>query len=302
MFYSYPSKLAIYILRVYPCLEYLLIIRGITLGDYSESRKTVEYAKRIVVKVGTSSLTYDNGKMNLGNIDRLCRSISDLMNRGKEVLLVSSGAIGVGIGYLDLKERPSTTREKQAIASVGQCELMNAYTRSFAEYSYRCGQILLTKDDITDKLTRSNITNTIETLLEMRIIPVFNENDSVSTTEIMHNGTFGDNDTLSADIAVLANADLLIILSDVDGLYDSNPRENPDAKRISYVDKVTADMVELTAGKGSWLGTGGMATKITAMCKVTENGIMGVIADGSIIQTLEKIVDQEDVGTFFAAQ
>ena len=220
--------------------------------------------------------------MNLGNIDRLCRSISDLMNRGKEVLLVSSGAIGVGIGYLDLKERPTTTREKQAIASVGQCELMNAYARSFSEYSYRCGQILLTKDGITDKLTRAN--------------------DSVSTTEIMHNGTFGDNDTLSADVAVLANADLLVILSDVDGLYDANPRENPDAERISYVDKVTPDMLDFTAGKGSWLGTGGMATKITAMSKVTENGIMGVIADGSSVQTLEKIIDQDDVGTFFAAQ
>ena len=252
------------------------------MSKYSGSRNPVNFAKRIVVKVGTSTLTYDNGKMNLGNIDRLCRSISDLMNRGKEVLLVSSGAIGVGIGYLDLKQRPTTTREKQAIASVGQCELMNAYARSFSEYSYRCGQILLTKDGITDKLTRANVTNTIETLLEMRIIPVINENDSVSTTEIMHNGTFGDNDT--------------------DGLYDSNPRENPDAERISYVDKVTPEMLDFTAGKGSWLGTGGMATKITAMSKVTENGIMGVIADGSAVQTLEKIIDQDDVGTFFAAQ
>ena len=179
---------------------------------------------------------------------------------------------------------------------------MNAYARSFSEYSYRCGQILLTKDGITDKLTRANVTNTIETLLEMRIIPVINENDSVSTTEIMHNGTFGDNDTLSADVAVLANADLLVILSDVDGLYDSNPRENPNAERISYVDKVTPDMLDFTAGKGSWLGTGGMATKITAMSKVTENGIMGVIADGAGIQVLEQIIDQDDVGTFFAAQ
>ena len=242
-------------------------------------RVAVNFAKRIVVKVGTSSLTYDNGKMNLGSIDRLCRSIADLMNRGKEVLLVSSGAIGVGIGYLGLKKRPESTREKQAIASVGQCELMNAYSRSFAEYS-----------------------NTIETLLEMGIVPVINENDSVSTTEIMHNGTFGDNDTLSADVACLANADLLVILSDVDGLYDSNPRENPDAQRISFVEKVTPEMLDLTTGKGSWLGTGGMMTKITAMQKVTENGICGVIADGSGTQTLERILDQEDVGTFFTAQ
>ena len=208
----------------------------------------------------------------------------------------------VGIGYLGLKKRPESTREKQAIASVGQCELMNAYTRSFAEYSYRCGQILLTKDGITDKLTRANVTNTIETLLEMGIVPVINENDSVSTTEIMHNGTFGDNDTLSADVACLAKADLLIILSDVDGLYDSNPRENPEAKRISFVDKVTPEMVDVATGKGSWLGTGGMMTKITAMKKVTENGICGVIADGAASQTLERILDQDDVGTFFAAQ
>ena len=265
------------------------------------SRVAVNFAKRIVIKVGTSTLTYDNGKMNLGSIDKLCRSISDLMNRGKEVLLVSSGAIGVGIGYLGLTTRPESTREKQAIASVGQCELMNAYTRSFAEYSYRCGQILLTKDGITDKLTRANVTNTIETLLEMGIIPVINENDSVSTTEIMHNGTFGDNDTLSADVACLTNSDLLIILSDVDGLYDSNPKDNPDAVRISYIEEVTEDMLDFTSGKGSWLGTGGMITKITAMDKVTKNGINGVIANGSEAQVLEKILDQDDVGTFFAA-
>lgn len=266
------------------------------------SRVAVNFANRIVIKVGTSTLTYDNGKMNLGNIDRLCRSISDLMNRGKEVLLVSSGAIGVGVGYLGLTKRPETTREKQAIASVGQCELMNAYLRSFAEYSYRAGQVLLTKDGITDRLTRANITNTLETLLEMNIIPIINENDTVSTTEIMHNGTFGDNDTLSADVACLAGADLLIILSDVDGLYDSNPKDNPDAKRISYVEVITEDMLDFTAGKGSWLGTGGMQTKITAMDKCTAHGINGIIADGSEPQILERILDQDDVGTFFAAR
>ena len=240
--------------------------------------------------------------MNLGNIDKLCRSISDLMNRGKEVLLVSSGAIGVGIGYLDLKERPTTTREKQAIASVGQCELMNAYTRSFAEYSYVCGQILLTKDGIADKLQRHNITNTIEAMLERHLIPVINENDTVSTNEIWHNGTFGDNDTLSADVATLMNADLLIILSDIDGLYTGNPKEDPDAKRISYVDKITDEMMGFSKGAGSKLGTGGMATKITAMKMVTERGINGVIAEGSCPQVIEQILDQDDVGTFFAAE
>ncbi|MBQ1894222.1 MAG: glutamate 5-kinase [Clostridiales bacterium] len=268
----------------------------------SGSRSSINFARRIVVKVGTSTITYENGRMNHGNIDKLCRAISDLMNSGKEVLLVTSGAIGVGIGCLNLPEKPKETREKQAIAAVGQCELMNAYTRSFSEYSYACGQILLTKDDLIDKLTRSNITNTIEALLEKHIIPVINENDSVSTTEIMHNGTFGDNDTLSAQVACLINADLLIILSDIDGLYDGNPREDKNAHRISYVEEITDEMLGFSSGAGSKLGTGGMYTKVTAMQKVTSNGINGVIAEGSAPQVLEKILDQEDIGTFFAAK
>ena len=268
----------------------------------SGSRMAINFAKRIVVKVGTSSITYENGRMNLGSIDRLCRAISDLWNSGKEVILVTSGAIGVGIGCLHLPEKPTETREKQAIAAVGQCELMNAYVRSFAEYSYVCGQILLTKDDLTDKLTRSNITNTIEAMLERDLIPIINENDSVSTTEIMHNGTFGDNDTLSAQVACLINADLLIILSDVDGLYDGNPKEDPQAKRISYVDRITDEMLGFSAGAGSKLGTGGMYTKVTAMQKVTSNGINGVIACSSEPMVLEKVLNQDDIGTFFAAQ
>lgn len=270
-------------------------------NDQGGSRIALNFAKRIVVKVGTSTITYENGRVNLGNIDRLCRAIADLMNSGKEVLLVTSGAIGVGVGVLNLNERPSTMREKQAVAAVGQCELMNAYSRSFAEYSYVCGQILLTKDGLTDKLTRANITNTIEALLEKRIIPVINENDSVSTAEILHNGTFGDNDTLSANVACLINADILIILSDIDGLYDDDPKTNPNAKRISYVEQITSDMEEAAKGAGSKLGTGGMHTKISAMQMVTEKGINGVIAEGSSPQILEKILDQDDVGTFFAA-
>ena len=266
------------------------------------SRMEINFAKRIVVKVGTSSLTYENGRLNHGNIDRLCRAIADLMNSGKEVLLVTSGAIGVGIGCLNLPEKPTSMRDKQAIAAVGQCELMNAYTRSFAEYSYVCGQILLTRDDLLDNLTKSNITNTIEALLEKRIIPVINENDSVSTAEILHNGTFGDNDTLSANVACIVNADLLIILSDIDGLYSDNPRENPDAKRISYVEDITDEMLQSSTGAGSKLGTGGMYTKLTAMQKVTSHGINGVIAEGSSPQVLEKILDCEDVGTFFLAK
>lgn len=270
--------------------------------DNGGSRVAINFAKRIVVKVGTSSLTYENGKMNFGNIDKLCRAIADLWNSGKEVVLVTSGAIGVGIGCLKLTERPSETRDKQAVAAVGQCELMNIYSRSFAEYQYNCGQILLTRDDLTDRLTRSNIMNTMEALLERNIIPVINENDSVSTREIIHNGTFGDNDTLSAHVACLINADILIILSDIDGLYDDNPRENPDAKRISYVDEITDEMLGFSQGAGSKLGTGGMYTKVTAMQRVTSNGINGVIADSSEPQVLERIISQEDIGTFFAAK
>jgi glutamate 5-kinase len=268
----------------------------------SGSRMAINFARRIVVKVGTSSITYANGRMNLGSIDKLCRSIADLCNSGKEVILVTSGAIGVGVGCLNLQERPTEMREKQAIAAVGQCELMNAYSRSFSEYQYVCGQILLTKDDLTDKLTRSNITNTIEAMLERHLIPVINENDSVSTTEIMHNGTFGDNDTLSASVACLVNADLLIILSDINGLYDGNPREDENAKRISYVDEITDEMLGFSKGAGSKLGTGGMYTKVTAMQKVTSRGINGVIAQSSEPLVLEKILNQDDIGTFFAAQ
>ncbi len=266
------------------------------------SRTEINFAKRIVIKVGTSTITYENGRVNYSNIDRLCRAIADLMNSGKEVVLVTSGAIGVGIGCLKLPERPTSMRDKQAVAAVGQCELMNSYTRSFSEYSYVCGQILLTKDDLLDNLTKSNISNTIEALLEKRIIPVVNENDSVSTAEILHNGTFGDNDTLSAHVACLVNADMLIILSDIDGLYNDNPRTNSDAKRISFVEDITHDMLASSTGAGSKLGTGGMYTKLTAMQKVTSCGINGVIAEGSSPQILDSILSCDDVGTFFHAK
>ncbi len=272
------------------------------MSENDSSRMALSLARRIVVKVGTSTITYENGKMNHGAIDKLCRGIADLWNRGKEVILVTSGAIGVGVGSLNLPEKPQDIPTKQAIAAVGQCELMNAYTRSFAEYSYVCGQVLLTKDGIADKLQRLNITNTIEAMLEKHLIPVINENDTVSTKEIWHNGTFGDNDTLSGDVACLINADLLIILSDIDGLYNGNPREDENATRIAYVEDITDDMLGFSKGAGSKLGTGGMYTKVTAMQNVTTHGINGVIAAGSEPQVLVRILDQEDIGTFFAAK
>lgn len=264
-----------------------------------EDRKMITDSHRIVIKVGTSTITYENGRMNLRNIERLARAISSLMNEGREVILVTSGAIGVGVGCLDLKEKPTVMRDKQAIAAVGQCELMNVYSRCFAEYSHVVAQILLTKDDLVDPITRNNITNTFEALIEKGIIPIVNENDTVSTTEILHNGTFGDNDTLSAHVAKIVQADLLVILSDIDGLYDSNPRENEEALRIPLVTEIDQAMLDSAGGAGSKLGTGGMQSKITAMMLATAAGIGGVIAEGSQSQILEDILDGEDIGTYF---
>ncbi len=263
------------------------------------ARESVSNARRIVIKVGTSTITYDNGRMNLRNIERLSRAIASLMNAGREVILVTSGAIGVGVGCLDLKEKPSAMRDKQAIAAVGQCELMNVYSRCFAEYSHVVAQILLTKDDLDDPITRENISNTFEALIEKGIVPIVNENDTVSTAEILHNGTFGDNDTLSAHVASIIHADLLVILSDIDGLYDANPRENETAKRIPIVCEIDQAMVDSAGGAGSKLGTGGMQTKITAMMLATANNVAGIIAEGSQSQILEDILDGADIGTLF---
>ncbi len=263
------------------------------------NRQSIKDSHRIVIKVGTSTLTYENGRMNLRNIERLARAISSIMNEGREAILVTSGAIGVGVGCLDLKEKPTTLRDKQAVAAVGQCELMNVYSRCFAEYSRVVAQVLLTKDDLVDPITRENITNTFEALIEKGIVPIVNENDTVSTTEIPHNGSFGDNDTLSAHVARILHADLLIILSDIDSLYDSNPRENEEAQRIGYVEEIDQAMLDSAGGAGSARGTGGMQSKISAMMLATAAGVGGIIAEGSQSQILEAILDGEDIGTYF---
>ena len=259
-------------------------------------------AKRVVIKVGTSTVTHENGRVNFRNIDRIARTIAGLMNQGKEVILVSSGAIGVGVGCLKLDAKPTDMGDKQAVAAVGQCELMNVYSRSFAEYSYTVGQVLLTKDDFDDPKIRENITNTFNALMKRKIVPVVNENDTVSTKEILHNGTFGDNDSLSAQVAVLVDADILLILSDVNGLYDGDPRENASAQRISFVEEITEDMRAGAGGSGSKRGTGGMQTKVSAMDLVGLSGIAGVIALGSDYQSIEMVMDGEDAGTFFKPQ
>lgn len=256
----------------------------------------IEKAKRIVIKVGTSTLTYENGKVNIKRIDTLARVISDLHNSGKEVILVSSGAMGVAVGKLRLAEKPEETCKRQAIAAVGQCELMFLYDKMFSEYNNTVAQILLTKDDIVIPRRKRNIQNTFCTLMEMGIIPIVNENDTVSTDEI----GIGDNDILSAVVAELVNADLLVLLSDIDGLYDSDPHKNKDAKLIPMVFDV--DSVRgIAGGAGSRRGTGGMITKLNAAEVATEAGIHMVIANGNDIFKLYDILEGKPVGTLFVS-
>ena len=265
------------------------------------NRCEIKGMKRIVVKVGTSTLTYDNGNINLTRIEKLARVLSDIQNSGKEVVLVTSGAIGVGVSKLKLKEKPSTIREKQAVAAVGQCELMHIYSKFFGEYGHVVGQVLLTRDVVEDEHIRENVCNTFETLLENGIIPVVNENDTVSIDEIENIVRFGDNDNLSAIVSGLVNADLLIILSDIDGFYDSDPRKNPESKMLKIVEKVTPELEECAGGAGSNLGTGGMITKLTAAKTATSKGVSMVLANGSDPSILLKIIDGEDIGTLFVS-
>ena len=264
-------------------------------------REKIKEAKRIVVKVGTSTLTYENGNINLGRIEKLTRILSDIVNAGKEVTLVSSGAIGVGVNKLKLKEKPSSIREKQAVAAVGQCELMHIYSKFFGEYSHIVGQVLLTRDVIEDHHIRNNVCNTFETLLENKIIPIVNENDTVSIDEIENIVRFGDNDNLSAIVASLINADLLIILSDIDGFYDSDPRSNEEAKLLSVVTEITPELEECAGGAGSNLGTGGMITKLAAAKVATAAGVDMILANGSEPHIIRDILNGDNIGTLFVS-
>lgn len=262
-------------------------------------REQVKEAKRIVVKVGTSTLTYENGNINLTRIEKLTRVLSDILNSGKEVVLVSSGAVGVGINKLKLKEKPSTTREKQAVAAVGQCELMHIYSKFFGEYSHIVGQVLLTRDVIEDDHIRENVCNTFDTLLEHKIVPIVNENDTVAIDEIENIVKFGDNDNLSAIVATLVDADLLIILSDIDGFYDSNPRENSEAVLLKEVHEITPELEACAGGAGTNLGTGGMVTKLTAAKRVNKKGIHMILANGENPSILLEIMEGKEIGTLF---
>lgn len=256
---------------------------------------------RIVVKVGTSTLTYENGKANLRRIEELCKVLSDLQNQGRYIILVSSGAIGIGMGKLGLSEKPSETKEKQALAAIGQCELMFMYDKLFGEYNHMVAQVLLTRDAVDSAHKKENVLNTFDTLLSMGIIPIVNENDTVSIDEL-EGKNFGDNDMLSAIVAKLIGADSLVILTDIDGLYDRDPRKNPDAERIEVVEKITAEIEEMAGGSGSNRGTGGMATKIMASKYATNAGINCFVIGGDDPKRIYDVIDGKSVGTLFKAQ
>ncbi len=250
---------------------------------------------RIVIKVGTSTLTHTTGMLNIRRVEKLCKVISDLKNCGNEILLVSSGAIGMGVGKLSLKGRPSDIPTKQAAAAVGQCELMYTYDRLFSEYRHTVAQILLTASDFQNDERRANFHNTMTRLLELGAIPVINENDSVATEEI----EIGDNDTLAAMVATSVGADLLVLLTDIDGLYTSDPKNNPGAKLIRKVEKIDDYIMSLGGEKGSELSTGGMHTKLRAAKIAVAEGTETVIANSDNPDVLYDIAEGREVGTRF---
>lgn len=252
---------------------------------------------RIVVKVGTSTLAHATGRMNIRHVEDLVKVLSDLKNAGHEVILVSSGAIGMGVGKLNLPGKPSDMPSKQAAAAVGQCELMYTYDRLFLQYNHTVAQILLTGEDVDHAERRQNFENTLERLLELGALPIINENDTIATAEIK----VGDNDTLGAIVACCTKADLLVLLSDIEGLYTADPRKDPNAKLIPTVEEVTPEIEALAGGVGSSLGTGGMATKLRAAKMVTAQGCDMVITNGEHPERLYDIADGKDVGTRFVA-
>ncbi len=257
--------------------------------------------KRTVVKVGTSTLTYENGKINYRRIECLCKVLADLQNRGEQIMLVSSGAIGVGMGKTGLTSRPTETKKKQALAAIGQCELMFMYDKIFGEYNHSVAQILLTKYAVETEHQRQNVINTIDELLSMNIIPIINENDTVAIDELEGNN-FGDNDMLSAIVAGLVSADRLVILTDIDGLYDSNPRNNPNAKKIEIVEEINDEILSMAAGTGSNRGTGGMITKLSAADYATKRGVEVYVINGSNPENLYEVLDGNNTGTKFLAK
>ena len=258
-----------------------------------------DHDMRIVVKVGTSTLAHPTGRLNIQRMEKLCKVLNDLKNMGHEIILVSSGAIAMGFGKLNLSERPKDVPTKQASAAVGQCELMYIYDKLFTEYNHTVAQLLITAPDIEEGgVRKQNFHNTLARLLELGALPVINENDTISTEEF----GIGDNDTLSAIVAVTIQADLLILLSDIDGLFDGDPRKNPDAKLIDTVEKIDEHIISLGGGSGSNLGTGGMATKLRAAQMATAAGCEMVIANGQSPEVLYDVAAGKRVGTRFLAK
>ena len=267
------------------------------------AREEVRNRKRIVIKIGSSSLMHkDTGRLNLRKIEQLVRTLVDLKNSGKDVILVSSGAIAVGRTAIGLHEKPDELPVKQACAAIGQAKLMMVYQKIFAEYSAIAAQVLMTKATVTTDTSRKNAENTFNELLKLGAIPIVNENNTVSTYEIKQVQTFGDNDRLSAIVTSIVGADLLILLSDIDGLYTDDPNTNPDARFISQVDRIDDDLLDMgKSTSGSNVGTGGMATKLIAARIATGSGADMVIANGNDIDNITKVMAGEDVGTLFVS-
>lgn len=261
-----------------------------------KNREDLRDKNRIVVKIGSSSITHpETGALNLTKLEILVRELCDLKNAGKDVILVSSGAIAVGRQTIGFHHRPKNVAEKQACAAIGQAQLMMIYQKLFSEYGHQAAQVLMTKDTMMDNLSRRNARNTFDELLALGVIPIVNENDTVSTYEIQ----FGDNDTLSAIVAALVGADMLLLLSDIDGLYTDDPRKNPQAEFIDYVEAVDDRLMQMGKGAGSDVGTGGMATKLSAAKIAAASGADMVIANGDDFHVIHRILQGNPIGTLF---
>jgi glutamate 5-kinase len=253
---------------------------------------------KITVKVGTSTLTHKTGRLNIRRVEELCKVLSDVKNAGHDIVLVSSGAIGMGVGKLNMADKPQDMPTKQAAAAVGQCELMYVYDNLFQEYNHTVGQILITGEDLADSVRHENFTNTLNRLLELGALPIINENDTIATSEI----AVGDNDTLGALVAASVKSDLFIVLTDIDGLYTADPRRDPNAQLISEVTEITKEMLQGAGGQGSSLGTGGMATKLSAAKIAMDVGVDMIIVNGSSPEIIYDAVDGRSVGTRFIAK
>ncbi len=268
-------------------------------GDYLAVNRNIK-SQRIVVKVGTSSLIHPNGTVNLRTFDQLAYVLSELNNQGKELILVSSGAIGVGLNKLNLKERPTEIGAQQALAAIGQSELMTLFTQRFNHYLNNIAQVLLTHDVFDYPKSNNYVMNTFNCLLKDNIIPIVNENDTVAADELDHRTTFGDNDQLSAIVASHVDADLLIVLSDVDGFYDANPKKNPDANLISQINSIDDETFTVAGGTGSRFGTGGMKTKLAAAKRMIDENRQMVLANGEDPRVIFDILAGEPIGTLFS--